>query len=156
MKNAFERYAPFIQEYIYRKKWTDLREVQIEACEAIMDTNKHVIVASGTASGKTEAVFFPMLTMLDKNPSNSIGIMYISPLKALINDQFERLNGLLEESDIPVWAWHGDISQSKKQKILKTARGILQITPESLESLLMNHLGDIQRLCLDLRFIVIL
>lgn len=155
MKNAFERYAPFIQEYIYRKKWTDLREVQIEACEAIMDTNKHVIVASGTASGKTEAVFFPMLTMLDKNPSNSIGIMYISPLKALINDQFERLNGLLEESDIPVWAWHGDISQSKKKKILKTARGILQITPESLESLLMNHLGDIQRLCLDLRFIVI-
>ena len=59
--SAFERYAHFIQEYIYRKRWTDLREVQAEACDAIMDTNKHVIVASGTASGKTEAAFFPTL-----------------------------------------------------------------------------------------------
>ena len=54
--SAFERYAHFIQEYIYRKKWTDLREVQVEACNAILDTDKHVIIASGTASGKTEAV----------------------------------------------------------------------------------------------------
>ena len=65
IKSAFERYAPFIQEYIYRKKWADLREVQVEACEAILDTNKHVIIASGTASGKTEAAFFPILTLLD-------------------------------------------------------------------------------------------
>lgn len=95
--SAFERYAPFIQEYIYRKRWTDLREVQVEACDAIMDTNKHVIVASGTASGKTEAAFFPILTILEKNPSTSVGAMYIGPLKALINDQFERLNELLDD-----------------------------------------------------------
>ena len=154
-KSAFERYAPFIQEYIYRKKWTDLREVQVEACEAILDTNKHVIVASGTASGKTEAAFFPILTLLDQNPSDSIGVMYIGPLKALINDQFERLNDLLEEVDIPVWSWHGDVSQSHKKKALKTAKGVLQITPESLEALIMKHPGDASRLFSDLRFIVI-
>lgn len=154
-KNAFERYAPFIQEYIYRKKWTDLREVQVEACNAIMDTDKHIIIASGTASGKTEAAFFPMLTMLDKNPSNSVGIMYIGPLKALINDQFERLNELLEEVDIPVWSWHGDVSQSHKKKALKVAKGVLQITPESLEALIMRHPGDACRLFSDLQFIVI-
>lgn len=154
-KNAFERYAPFIQEYIYRKGWTDLREVQVEACEAILDTDKHVIVASGTASGKTEAAFFPMLTLLDKAPSDSVGIMYIGPLKALINDQFERLDGLLEDSGIPVWPWHGDIPQSIKKKALKTAQGVLQITPESLEALLMGHPGDAKRLFSDLRFIVI-
>ena len=74
-KTAFERYAPFIQEYIYRKKWTDLREVQVEACEAIMDTDKHTIIASGTASGKTDAAFFPILTLLEKNPPDSVGIM---------------------------------------------------------------------------------
>ena len=68
-KTAFERYAPFIQEYIYRKKWTDLREVQVEACEAIMDTDQNVIIASGTASGKTEAAFFPILTLLEQKPS---------------------------------------------------------------------------------------
>lgn len=154
-ENAFERYAPFIQEYIYRKKWTDLREVQVEACNAIMDTDKHIIIASGTASGKTEAAFFPMLTMLDKNPSDSVGIMYIGPLKALINDQFERLNELLEEVDIPVCSWHGDISQSHKKKAVKIAKGILQITPESLEALIMRHPGDACRLFSDLRFIVI-
>lgn len=153
--SAFERYAPFIQEYIYRKSWTDLREVQVEACDAIMDTNKHVIVASGTASGKTEAAFFPILTILEKNPSTSVGVMYIGPLKALINDQFERLNELLDDREVPVWPWHGDISQSTKRKALQVAQGILQITPESLEALLMRHPGDACRLFSDLRFIVI-
>ncbi|MCL2014634.1 MAG: DEAD/DEAH box helicase, partial [Defluviitaleaceae bacterium] len=152
---AFDRYAPFIQEYIYRKQWADLREVQVEACTAILDTDDHVIIASATASGKTEAALFPILTLLDENPPNSIGIIYIGPLKALINDQFERLNGLLQESDIPVWAWHGDISQTAKNKAIKTARGILQITPESLEALLMRKTGEVQRLFSDLRFIVI-
>ena len=154
-KSAFERYAPFIQEYIYRKKWTELREVQVEACEAIMDTDNHVIIASGTASGKTEAAFFPILTLLEEKPASSIGVMYIGPLKALINDQFERLDELLREHDIPVWPWHGDISPSVKKKALKTAQGILQITPESLEAMLMRHPGDAGRLFSDLRFIVI-
>lgn len=154
-KTAFERYAPFIQEYIYRKKWTDLREVQVEACEAILDSDSHVIIASGTASGKTEAAFFPMLTLLEQNPSKSIGIMYIGPLKALINDQFLRLNDLLDEQDIPVWPWNGDVSQSFKKRALTRAQGILQITPESLEALLMRHSADAHRLFGDLRFIVI-
>ena len=152
---AFERYAPFIQEYIYRKKWADLREVQIEACNAILDTQNHVLIASGTASGKTEAAFFPMLTLLDKNPPNSVGIIYISPLKALINDQFERLTGLLDESHIPVWPWHGDISQSTKVRAIKKSQGIVQITPESLESLLMRRTGTALQLFSDLQFIVI-
>lgn len=154
-KAAFERYSRFIQEYIYRKNWTDLREVQTEACEAILDTDSHVIIASGTASGKTEAAFFPILTSLEKYPSNSIGVMYIGPLKALINDQFERLNDLLEDSYISVWPWHGDVAQSVKKRALKEAQGILQITPESLEAMLMRHSGEVIRLFSDLRFIVI-
>ncbi len=153
---AFERYAPFIQEYIrYRTNWSELKEVQVEACEAIMDTENHVIIASGTASGKTEAAFFPILTLLERHPSNSVGIMYIGPLKALINDQFQRLNKLLENREIPVWPWHGDVSHSVKKKALKMSQGIVQITPESLEALIMRHPGDAYRLFSDLRFIVI-
>ena len=154
-KTAFERYAPFIQQYIYRKRWTDLREVQVEACEAILDSNNHVIIASGTASGKTEAAFFPILTQLAEHPPQSISVMYIGPLKALINDQFNRLSELLSESDIPVWPWHGDVSQTIKMRALREARGILQITPESLEAMLMRHPGDAVRLFNDLRFVVI-
>ena len=155
MTSAFERYAPFIQEYIFRKKWKDLREVQVEACEEILDTDHHLIIASGTASGKTEAAFFPVLTVLDQNPSKSIGVVYIGLLKALINDQFRRLNDLLEEVDLPVWSWHGDVSSSQKKKALKEARGVLQITPESLEALVMRHPEDAKRLFSDLRFIII-
>ena len=153
--SAFDRYSSFIQQYIYRKGWTDLREVQAQACEAILDTDSHVVISSGTASGKTEAAFFPILTLLEHNPSKSISVLYVGPLKALINDQFERLNDLLKEQDIPVWPWHGDVSQSKKERAVKTACGILQITPESLEALLMKRPGDAVRMFSDLRFVVI-
>lgn len=127
----------------------------MEACEAILDTEHHVIIASGTASGKTEAAFFPILTLLEQDPPDSIGVLYIGPLKALINDQFERLEELLEDREVPVWPWHGDVSQSVKNKALKKAQGILQITPESLEALLMRHPGDACRLFSDLRFVVL-
>lgn len=153
--SAYNRYAHFIQEYIYRKGWDDLRDVQKDACSAILDSNDHVIIASGTASGKTEAAFFPVLTMLEKDMPASVGVLYIGPLKALINDQFQRLGGLLKEQDIPVWPWHGDISQYQKEKAIKKPRGILQITPESLESLIMKNASIVKKLFSDLRFVII-
>ncbi len=152
---TFSRLASFIQEYIYNHNWTELRPVQIEACKVIFNTNAHLLITAGTASGKTEAAFLPILTLLYENPATSIGVLYIGPIKALINDQFERLNGLLKEVDIPVWHWHGDVSQTQKNKLLKNPRGILQITPESLESLLINKKHDLVRLFGDLRFVVI-
>jgi ATP-dependent helicase Lhr and Lhr-like helicase len=156
MSNAtFSRLAPFIQEYIYDHNWTELRPIQIAACQVIFNTDAHLLVAAGTASGKTEAAFLPVLTLLHENPSISIGALYIGPIKALINDQFERLNDLLREANIPVWHWHGDVSQSHKNKLLKNPQGILQITPESLESLLINKHNDITRIFGDLRFIII-
>lgn len=155
MKSAFNRYAPFIKEYIYKNKWDDLREVQVEACDVILDTEKNLIIASGTASGKTEAAFFPILTKLYYERPQSVGILYIGPLKALINDQFKRLSLLLEDINMPVWPWHGDISDASKRKALKENEGIIQITPESLESLIMNRPGDCKRLFSDLRYVVI-
>lgn len=152
---AYHRLAPFIQEYIYAHGWTDLRQVQAEACRVIFETDAHLLIAAGTAAGKTEAAFLPVLTLLHESPSSTIGAMYIGPIKALINDQFDRLNDLLKEADIPVWAWHGDISQSHKQRLLKSPQGVLQTTPESLESLLINHSSQLDRLFGDLRFIVI-
>ena len=153
--NAFERYAPFIQEYIYRSGWKTLRGIQNAAADAIFNTDDNVLLTASTASGKTEAAFFPMLTLLDEEPSDSVGILYIAPLKALINDQFLRMNDLCEEQGIPVTRWHGDADASKKRKLLKKPRGILQITPESLESLMINKHMEIPSLFHDLRFIVI-
>ncbi|MGB7444488.1 MAG: DEAD/DEAH box helicase [Coleofasciculaceae cyanobacterium] len=151
----FEQLAPFIQEYIYTQGWTELRPVQIEACRVIFETDAHLLIAAGTASGKTEAAFLPVLSLLHKKPSTTIGVLYIGPIKALINDQFERLNDLLKQADIPVWAWHGDVSSNRKKKLLKKPQGVLQITPESLESLLINQQTELTRLFGDLRFIII-
>ena len=153
--NPFYKLAPFIQEYIYRHKWEALREVQARAIDAIIDGPNHVLICSATASGKTEAALLPVITELDRDPPNSIGALYIGPLKALINDQFYRITGLLEDSDIPAQSWHGDVSQSKKQRFLKRARGILQITPESLEAMLMHRTFELRRLFGDLRFVII-
>lgn len=112
MSDRFYRLAPFIQEYIYTHGWTELRPVQVEACRVIFDTDAHLLLAAGTAQGKTEAAFLPVLTLLHENPANTVGALYIGPIKALINDQFERLNDLVKEADIPVWHWHGDVAQS--------------------------------------------
>ena len=153
--NVFDRYAPFIQDYIYRSGWRSLRAVQNAAGDAIFGTDQNVLLTASTASGKTEAAFFPILTLLDEDPSKTVGVLYIAPLKALINDQFGRLNELCEEEGIAVTRWHGDANQSAKRKLLKKPSGILQITPESLESLLINKHMEIPSLFGDLRFIVI-
>lgn len=153
--NVFERFSPFIQDYIYRSGWQALRGVQNAAGEAIFGTEDNVLIAASTASGKTEAAFFPILTLMDEEPPRSVGALYIAPLKALINDQFGRLTELCEEAGIPVTKWHGDATQTQKRKLLRKPAGILQITPESLESLMINKHMEIPSLFGDLRFIVI-
>lgn len=153
--NPFDRLAPFVQEYIYRNHWDELRDVQVKAISEILDSAAHVLIAAGTASGKTEAAFFPMLTKLAQKTHESFGVLYIGSLKALINDQFSRIQELLEEADFPIYAWHGDRAQSEKNRALKNPRGILQITPEALEGLLMNRVGDARRMFRELEFIVI-
>lgn len=155
MTDLFSRYAPFIQDYIYHNDWQQLRAIQTAAGDAIFGTDQNVLLAASTASGKTEAAFFPILTLLQEQPASSVGCLYVAPLKALINDQFGRLGDICAQASIPVWHWHGDVSQSQKQKLLKHPSGILQITPESLEALLLHKHADIPHLFGDLRFVVI-
>lgn len=153
--HIFDRYAPFVQEYIYRNRWENLRAIQVAAGEAIFNTDDNVLLTASTASGKTEAAFFPIITLFSEDMPRSVGCIYIGPLKALINDQFSRLNDLCAEADIPVWHWHGDVAQSHKSKLTKHPSGILQITPESLEAMLLHKHAAIPKLFGDLRFVVI-
>ena len=153
----YRRFPVFIREYIYRSGWEELREVQMQAADTILETRDNLLLSSGTASGKTEAAFFPIITdLMDHPPARGgISVLYIAPLKSLINDQFLRLDVLLDEAGIPVYHWHGDVSASQKAKLLKNPEGILQITPESLESMLMRRSNDIPRLFGALRYVVI-
>ena len=154
-EEIFARFPEFIREFIYARGWESLRDVQVAAAESILAGSNNLLLTSSTASGKTEAAFFPILSLLCEDPPASVGVLYIAPLKSLINDQFGRIEELLDASGIPVTHWHGDVAGSHKKKLLETPRGILQITPESLESMLINRSNDLVRLFGDLRFVVI-
>ncbi|MBE6651991.1 MAG: DEAD/DEAH box helicase [Ruminococcaceae bacterium] len=151
----FERFPEFIREYIFTHRWESLRGVQVAAARTLFLTDHHLLLTSSTASGKTEAAFFPILSDLCENPPASVGALYICPLKSLINDQFARMEEILDMTGIRVTRWHGDVAQSHKKKLLEKPSGILQITPESLEAMLINRSNDILRLFGDLRYIVI-
>lgn len=154
-EQIFHRFPPFLQEFIFSSGWEELREVQVAAAHTIFETDHHLLLTSGTSSGKTEAAFFPILTSLWESPAPGVTVLYIAPLKSLINDQFSRMENLLLESGIPVTHWHGDVSASHKQRLLREPSGILQITPESLEAMLLRRSGDLPRLFGNLRFVVI-
>ena len=153
--DIFDRYAPFVQEYIYKNNWEKLRGIQVAAADVLFNTDENLLLTASTASGKTEAAFFPIITLFSEDMPRSVGCIYIGPLKALINDQFDRLTDLCEEADIPVWHWHGDVARTHKEKLLKNPSGILQITPESLEAMLIHKHSLVASLFSDLRFIVI-
>lgn len=155
MSDVFYRFSPFIQDFIYENGWDSLRGVQVEAAKVLFESEDNLLLTSSTASGKTEAAFFPVLSMMYDDPPQSFGALYVAPLKSLINDQFERLDRLLDMTGIPVFHWHGDVAMSHKNKALQDPRGVLQITPESLESMLMRRPNDVMRLFCDLRFIII-
>lgn len=144
-----------VQRWIWQQRWDELRDAQEEAIEPVLHGRTDVIISAATASGKTEAAFLPICSSLIGSKAISVQVLYVSPLKALINDQYDRLSGLCEHLEIPVSAWHGDIAQSRKVKVIKEPSGILLITPESLEALFVNRGPTIQTVFKDLKYIVV-
>ena len=146
-----------IQRWIWEQGWTELRDVQEQAIQPILSGQTDVLLGSTTASGKTEAAFLPILSYLlnEKNHKTGVRVLYISPLKALINDQYDRLHTLSEQLEIPVHRWHGDVGGSKKKKVQKNPSGVLLITPESLEAIHIKPETNISRLFGQLAFVVV-
>ncbi len=144
-----------IQKWIWSAGWTELREAQERAIPLILKGDRDVIIAASTASGKTEAAFLPILSKLGSLESDPSCVIYISPLKALINDQWGRLESLAEVLDIQVTPWHGDITQTRKTKFLKEPKGCLLITPESLEAILIRHGHGLAGMFKGLQYVVI-
>jgi ATP-dependent helicase Lhr and Lhr-like helicase len=143
------------QRWIWEQRWTELRDIQERAIEAILKADRDVIICAGTASGKTEAAFLPACSRVASDPPSGSAILYVSPLKALINDQFLRLRRLCELLDLPLTPWHGDALQSVKEKQKRKPGGIILITPESLESLLLNHAAWCGQAFRGLRYVIV-
>jgi ATP-dependent helicase Lhr and Lhr-like helicase len=144
-----------VQQWIWSHGWTSLRAVQELAIPALLPAQEDVILAAATSAGKTEAAFFPILTRLLQLGTEPGFVLSISPLKALINDQTQRLTDLCELLDLPVLGWHGDVPASRKQKFLKAMLGVLIITPESLEALFVNKGTTIPALSRAVRYILV-
>ena len=154
-KPAFALLHPGVQRAIWEMGWKELRPIQAEAIHLLLEGNGHALICASTASGKTEAAFLPIISRLAEGKQDSIRAIYIGPLKALINDQFNRLDRLCERLELPVHRWHGDVSVSHKQALRRNPGGILLITPESLESNFINYGSQVPRLYRELEFIVI-
>ena len=135
--------------------WKSLRPLQARAIREILTSEKHIILSAATASGKTEAAFLPILSKIADEPTGSVRVMYVGPLKALINDQFRRVEDLCTHLEVPVFHWHGDVRASEKAKLVEQPGGVLLITPESLESLFVNRSQYMNKLFGGLRFVVI-
>ncbi len=152
---AFRELDPRIQRWIWHQGWDELRDIQEAAIPLILRGDADVIVAAGTARGKTEAAFLPILSALAGRSGEGIRALCVSPLKALINDQFRRLEGLCEELDLPLYRWHGDVAAGFKRRLLRHPEGVLVITPESLEALFVLHGSRIATLFAGLSYCVI-
>ncbi|ARA76960.1 DEAD/DEAH box helicase [Pectobacterium brasiliense] len=154
MSSAYDSLDPRVRKWVYKQGWSALRPLQESAIPVVLARDQDVLISAGTAAGKTEAFFLPACSAI-ADITGGFGIIYISPLKALINDQYRRLESLGEALDMPVTPWHGDVPQSKKKKIRTDPAGILLITPESLESLLINSSGWIKQTFSPVAYIVI-
>ncbi len=148
MSAAFDKLARPIQKWIRQQGWKELRDIQARATHVLMDGNRDLIVAASTAGGKTEAAFLPLLSQVLDEPSEDSGfdVLYVAPLKALITDQARRLEDICRDTDLPITPWHGDVSSSVKAKATRRPRGVLLITPESLEALFIRRGLEIPRL----------
>lgn len=143
-----------IRRYIRDKRWESLRPIQVASIQKIGNSNEHLILASRTASGKTEAAFLPILSKVDfRQPG--VKVLYISPLIALINDQFMRVEDLCTYLDVKVTKWHGEASRTLKEKLVKEPSGVVLITPESIEAMLAGAFYKAKTLFTDLEYVVI-
>jgi ATP-dependent Lhr-like helicase len=156
---SFPRLSRNLQKKVWEMEWRRLTPIQEAAIPVILERN-HALLMAGTAAGKTEAAFLPILSALESSGQigdglTGVKVLYLAPLRALINDQFERLERLLEGLGVPLVKWHGDVARSRKSAWLRRPRGVLQITPESLESLFVNQADRLAELFGALEYVVV-
>lgn len=151
---SFDLLSEPIRKFIRNKGWGELRPIQTAAIAKILASDDNYILASRTASGKTEAAFLPILSKVDFNESG-VQVLYISPLIALINDQFYRIEELCKNLEISVTKWHGEANRTLKDRLLKQPNGIVLITPESLEAMFVNKPFHVKQLFSNVKYVVI-
>lgn len=136
--SQFEQLHPAVQYHVVNSLgWSTLRPTQLAAIEPI-HAGAHCLLLAPTAGGKTEAAAIPILSRMLREEWPAASVLYICPIKALLNNLEQRLTHYAGLVGRRVEVWHGDISQSRKQRALKDAPDILLTTPESVEAMLIS------------------
>ena len=151
---SFELLSEPIRKYVRELRWEQLRPIQNAAISRILTTDNNYILASRTASGKTEAAFLPILSKVNFN-EKGVQVLYISPLIALINDQCRRVEELCKSLEVTVTKWHGEANKTQKERLIKRPEGIVLITPESIEAMFVNKPYNVKHLFSNLKYVVI-
>lgn len=152
---SFERLAPLVQHHIVNALgWTQLRPVQERSISPILD-GENVIVLARTAGGKTEAAFFPVLSRQLEEQWTGLSVLYLSPIRALLNNQVPRLQQYFTWIGRRAEVWHGDTPEGSRRKVRRTPPDCLLTTPESLEALLISTRIDPAVFFADLQVVVI-
>ena len=152
---GIERLHPHLQHAIVHDLgWRSLRPVQDLTIDAILDGCNSVVLAP-TAGGKTEAAIFPLLSRVLTENLKPVSVLYVCPIRALLNNQEDRLHSYARMVGLEVFKWHGDVSDSRKQRFRESPAHILMTTPESLEVMMISARTDARAIFEGLSAVVI-
>lgn len=153
--DAFDQLHPGLQYHLANTlRWNNLRPTQADAVEPIL-AGRDALVLAPTAGGKTEAAVFPLLSRMATDDWQGVSVLYVCPLRALLNNLQPRIHGYAQWLGRSAAVWHGDIAQSQRQRILAERPDILLTTPESIESMLVSTKVDPRVLFSGLRAVVV-
>ncbi|MGK0741319.1 DEAD/DEAH box helicase [Leucobacter sp. Z1108] len=139
---ASQQLSPGIEYHVVNTLgWRDLRPLQQAAIAPVLAGADCLLIAP-TAGGKTEAAIFPMLSRIVEEDWSGLSVIYVAPLKALLNNLLPRLEQYASWLGRRVALWHGDVGDSARRRILSEPPEILLTTPESLEAMLVSRRVD--------------
>lgn len=146
MSEAFGRLHPAVQHHVVNSLgWRSLRPLQDDAIEPVLD-GRHVLLGAPTAGGKTEAAVLPLLSRMVQERWPGLSVLYVCPLRALLNNLYPRVEGYCELLGHRAAIWHGDVGDGERKRILADPPDVLLTTPESLEAMLMSRRVESERL----------
>lgn len=152
--NVYDALAEPVRSWIDARGWNDFTEIQAAAIPHIL-AGRGALLVSSTASGKTEAAMLPMVSTILADRLPSVALLYVSPLKALINDQARRIERILAETSLTSAWWHGELSPSRRKQILREPPHALLTTPETLDVILSSDAYGHGGLLGNVRFVLI-
>ena len=152
---GFDQLHPAVQHHVVNTLgWPGLRPLQSDAIGPIL-AGEHVLALAPTAGGKTEAAVLPLLSQIATEGWRGLSVLYVCPLRALLNNLHPRLERYAEFVGLRVGLWHGDIGAGARNRIIAEPPEILLTTPESLEAILMSTRRDHAEFFSGVRAVVI-